>query len=170
MARKPIINPTQVWARVAVLTIGLIGVYYAMSDIKKSDTFAAFFSPPSAKTPITRSTLNLCPTRTSEIEIHNKSNKQVLRFYQKGSSWIASAEQTFELDSLFMEKWLAEFCEVKIDHFVENTPTHEALQVIHFNYIDGTSQIIQVYSQGFLTNMGMVESEELKQALLRLNR
>ncbi len=169
MARKPTMNGAQVWARVVILVAGLIGVVYTMKGIRQNSAMDSFFTPNSTDVKIKSGRLNLCPTRVGRIEITDHRTNKKLRYHQSKAQWIVEGSQSFELEPLFIEKWLGEFCEVKIDKFLTESDSQGVDQDILFVYIDGSSKQIRVHKQSFTTEYGLIESEELARAMTRLN-
>lgn len=167
MARKPVMSTTQVWLRVLVLLGGLFGVFYSMNSIKKNRGLDVFFAPQPSTQNIKSGKLNLCPTRVSKIEVRDNRNNKTLVFSQKDTKWVVMGDHAFELEPLFMEKWLAEFCEVTYEAAVP--PSEPSQQDLKFFYIDGSQQSIQFYGDRFATDVGSIHSIELGRAMARLN-
>lgn len=163
--------------KVIVLCISLLVVLYGMTNIRHNKTFQAIFGVESSQEPagatITRGKLTLCPTRVLELEyLRTAPPEEVKTYFQQGIKWFVKGSQNGELDPLFMEKWLAEFCEVQIDRFTETTSDRVSgsLAKLKFKLIDGHELIIDFLGEGmFNTPNGVVESEELLKALKQID-
>lgn len=146
-----------------------------MSYLKKNPIMEILLGPPpgdSTSSP-TRGKLNLCRTRVQEIRFIEPD--QTLRFFQKDANstrWIFEGPVNYELSELFMEKWLAQNCSVKVDSFLEDRePVAKAGHELLIKYVDGSTQtFVRAEESVFLTSdSGWVVSSELESALRLLD-
>lgn len=160
-------SSVQVWTRVGVLIIAFVAILYASNYLKKHPFMASFFGDEQAQ--VTRGSLNLCPTRVSEVTL--KEPERQVRYYQSGAKWLFDGPSNYEISPLFMEKWLAQHCSVKIDSF-KGTPASELSYAydLLLRYVDGSEMLLRRAEPNiYLSNGELIESAQLELAVRLLD-
>lgn len=163
--RRP--SSVQVWTRVGVLIVAFVAIMFASGYLKKHPFMATFFNDEQAA--VTRGSLNLCPTRVSEVIL--KEPARSVRYYQSGAKWLFDGPSNYEISPLFMEKWLAQHCTVKIDSFKGTPPSELAYPYsLLLRYVDGSEVLIRRAEPNiYLSKDELIESTQLELAVRLLD-
>jgi hypothetical protein len=151
------------------MSLGLIGVFYAISRIQKNgiNPSLLFIDKPA---PITSGKMNLCRNRISSIDL--ELGRGLYKVYQEKTQWFFRhvGDEPIEYPPPQMEKWLADFCTLHIDYFMED-PTElppRTSESLTLHYIDGTNLALPLRGPWVEWNGNWVKSSELSDAIRRL--
>lgn len=149
------------------MTLALLGTIYSMSLLRTNDGVGFFESMGFGKH--TANTLAWCQTRAASIRVVQTQDLII----EKNRKWLVeSKESVREIPYLEMEKWLGEYCQLKVDREIS---TNDAIQlavtpVLEIELIDKTKHsVYRLGSDGYQYDRRSFYSTELNQAIERLS-
>ncbi len=164
--------------QIVLLSLLLMGIVFSIYKLQtRSIDPSLFFLEDTKKdlTQLSRGQINLCRTRISKIEW--ALTDRTLFIFQEGTSWFYSeTRNTTETkplkykDDVWMEKWLGEFCTVKVDAFYEeNTELPDTKnESITFHYIDKSKLTLELKRPWILWGKEWIKSSEMNRGLSEL--
>jgi len=163
--KSPTNYQMHIWIRVTIMLGALFAIFYSINYLKENPVGEVLLNPGG----ITRGNLNLCPTRVGEVALLEPN--RTIRYYNRGTKWMFEGPSNFEISELFMEKWLAHHCTIKIDEFLGKAPegTQYPYDLV-FKYVDGKEIHLKRADKGvFLVDGEHIKSSQMEEAVTLLD-
>lgn len=182
--------------QIVLLSLLLMGIVFSIYKLQTAGIDPSLFFLEDTKkdlTQLSRGQINLCRTRVSKMEWRRTDH--TLLIFQKNTSWFYSesfkkrtdnvidkksqkmgegnsdtTKPSKYKDDVWMEKWLGEFCTVRVDAFYEENTELPDIEneSITFHYIDNSKLTLKLKRPWILWGEEWIKSSEMNRGLSEL--